>query len=60
MRKRDLRKARQHAPKRELAQLVAEPEPDDEKLADEAWLDAIAEANSGTAQLNRRDHERTS
>lgn len=55
MRQRDIRQARQA--KRELAQLAAEPDAanDDDPFGDEAWRDAVAEANSGTEELNRKD-----
>lgn len=32
-----------------------EPANDDDPQGDEAWMDAIAEANSGTEPMNRRD-----
>lgn len=57
---RDIRQARRESLKRELEpyELLLAPldsANDDDPQGDQAWTDAIAEANSGTAEMNRSD-----
>lgn len=57
MRARDLRDLQREHNKERWRELwaPANDEATDDPEGDEAWRDAIAEANSGTEELNRRD-----
>jgi hypothetical protein len=57
MRRRDIRRQRIEHNRANWQEAWRPIEPDPE--GDQAWLDAVAEAHSGTDELNRRTYERT-